>query len=419
MLSDRTEERAAVPQRITPKDFQRTGPGTLAGRFMRMFWHPVYHSADLKPGKAKPIKIMNVEYTLYRGVDGEPHLTQFRCPHRGTQLSVGWVEGDSIRCRYHGWKFGPSGACEAQPAEPKTFLDRIKLASYPCRDYLGFIFGYLGEGEPPEMPRYPEFENFEGILDHDSCLRGCNYFNDMDNGGDHAHSGFAHRNNPGAFDGFAECPVMDAEESEWGMKIYTRFSDDNTRISHYGMPNIMHFKGQPSDPGVAIFRELLSWWVPIDDESHMLFLVARVPITGDAAREYLVRKERRIAARVGDGMEIAQRVLRGQLELDELDPETCQLLHIQDHVIQVGQGVLADYDAEHLGRSDRPMTLRRRIWIRELTAMLAETSMKRWQHDGEKMQIWRGALEEVYEKQSDLRTDKTVNSQPDAPRVPS
>jgi hypothetical protein len=28
-------------------DFSHTGPGTLAGRFMRRFWQPVYLSKDL------------------------------------------------------------------------------------------------------------------------------------------------------------------------------------------------------------------------------------------------------------------------------------------------------------------------------------------------------------------------------------
>jgi len=28
-------------------DFAHTGPGTLAGRYMRMFWHPVYRSQDV------------------------------------------------------------------------------------------------------------------------------------------------------------------------------------------------------------------------------------------------------------------------------------------------------------------------------------------------------------------------------------
>ena len=39
-------------------DFYYTGPDTLAGRYMRKFWHPVFRAQDLKPGWAKPIKIL-------------------------------------------------------------------------------------------------------------------------------------------------------------------------------------------------------------------------------------------------------------------------------------------------------------------------------------------------------------------------
>ncbi|HLY64456.1 MAG TPA: Rieske 2Fe-2S domain-containing protein, partial [Chloroflexota bacterium] len=76
----------------------RTGPGTLAGRYLRLFWQPVYRSVDLAPGQAVPIAILGERFTLYRGEEGAPHLVAFRCAHRGTQLSTGWVEGDCIRC---------------------------------------------------------------------------------------------------------------------------------------------------------------------------------------------------------------------------------------------------------------------------------------------------------------------------------
>ena len=77
-------------------DLFATGPGTLAGRYVRLFWHPVYRSEDLKAGWAKPMQIMSEDFTLYRGEGGKPHSVGFRCPHRGTQLSIGWVEEDSI-----------------------------------------------------------------------------------------------------------------------------------------------------------------------------------------------------------------------------------------------------------------------------------------------------------------------------------
>jgi hypothetical protein len=35
-------------------DLYRTGPGTLAGRYWRMFWPPVYGVDDLRVGRAAP-----------------------------------------------------------------------------------------------------------------------------------------------------------------------------------------------------------------------------------------------------------------------------------------------------------------------------------------------------------------------------
>ena len=48
-------------------DFEHTGPGTLAGRYLRLFWHPIAIAEELKPGWAVPVKIMSQELTLYRG----------------------------------------------------------------------------------------------------------------------------------------------------------------------------------------------------------------------------------------------------------------------------------------------------------------------------------------------------------------
>jgi 5,5'-dehydrodivanillate O-demethylase len=77
-------------------DYVHVGPGTLGGRYLRRFWHPVYLAADLPAGHAKPIRILGEDLTLYRGEDGTPHVVAPRCAHRGTPLSTGWVEGDRI-----------------------------------------------------------------------------------------------------------------------------------------------------------------------------------------------------------------------------------------------------------------------------------------------------------------------------------
>ena len=48
------------------REFSRVGPGTLAGRYLRRFWHPVYRAQDLRPGHAKPLRLMGEDFTLYR-----------------------------------------------------------------------------------------------------------------------------------------------------------------------------------------------------------------------------------------------------------------------------------------------------------------------------------------------------------------
>ena len=64
---------------------------------MRRFWHPVGIAEALPRGRAKPLRIMSEDVTLYRGEAGDVHCVSFRCAHRGRQLSTGWVEGDEIR----------------------------------------------------------------------------------------------------------------------------------------------------------------------------------------------------------------------------------------------------------------------------------------------------------------------------------
>jgi 5,5'-dehydrodivanillate O-demethylase len=228
-------------------NFHLTGPGTLAGRYLRSFWQPIFHSDDLPAGRAKPVKIMGIDYALYRGNDGAPHLVDAICPHRGARMSVGNVEGNDIRCLYHGWKFDGEGRCTDQPAEPQTFCDKVSIGAYPCHEYIGLVFAYLGHGAPPAFPRYPNFEDFEGFLECDSYIRDCNYFNNLENGADLTHSGFVHRNNPGSFDGLERSPVVSAQESCWGITVSAQWPDRKQQ-SQIGMPNIFHHRRNPPTP---------------------------------------------------------------------------------------------------------------------------------------------------------------------------
>lgn len=373
---------ARIHKQLRYEDLISTKPGTLAGTFMRRFWHPIYRAEEIQVGQAKPIQIMSERFTLYRGETGAPHVVEFRCPHRGTQLSAGWVEGDSIRCMYHGWCFNDTGQCTEQPAEEKSFAAKIRIRSYPTREYLGLIFAYFGEGEAPAFPRYHHMEE-DGVLEVLSTeIWPCNFFQRIDNNGDTYHVPFVHR---GAYSASSDnnrsgLPDISKEESPWGTTGYASFAPGWRNVFQFFMPNVYAFRNPSPEPECAS-EDRMQWDVPLDDEHSLQFRLRRLPLSGEAAHEYRARHASSTNQPKISVAQMGEAVLSGKLsfqDLDKLFKDKISLVHTQDYVAQVGQGPRADRRREHLGRSDTGIILFRKIWERELRALAEGRPLKKW-----------------------------------------
>src|SRR3569833_2668645 len=255
--------------------FVRTGPATLAGRYLRCFWQPVYESAKLAAKQAVQVHAIGGSFTLYRGESGAAHLVAHRCPHRNTILATGYVIGESISCYYHGWRFDHDGRCLEQPAEPKPFCAKVGIAAYPVREQLGLIFVYLGEGQPPPLPQWPEFETNSVTS---IAQIPCNYFQNAKNNKDDVHVAFTHRT-LGELSGSSRgsYPRVEAEETAYGL-VASFHADDKTERNHWIMPNICTVgydllfprKGKED---LRFRARTLFWYVPVDDESHLHVMV--------------------------------------------------------------------------------------------------------------------------------------------------
>jgi len=374
------ESKVSAQQRlkvVAGASFENTGPGTPAGRYLRRFWQPVYHSVDLRPGRPVPLRILGEDFTLYRGEAGGVHLVEPRCPHRGTRLAAGHVEGEDLRCFYHGWKFDSKGQCIEQPAEESFFARNVCIRSWPVREYLGFVFAYLGEGAPPELPRFPAFEHFDGLVEVDSYLRECNYFQNVENALDMSHVGFVHGDNRASFSGIGLGRALEAEESDWGVSYTFRRPDGRSRVQQFGMPNVFYMTALPTESDAG-WQESVFWYVPIDDERHLQFSLHRVPVAGEAAARF---RERRLARRRTIDLahqELCAKILAGELHLQDVDPNRVDLVRLQDDIAQVGQGVFASHNAEKLGKADVGVITIRRLWRRELSAMVEGAPLKDW-----------------------------------------
>jgi 5,5'-dehydrodivanillate O-demethylase len=347
---------------------------------MRQFWLAVHRSEDLAPGHAKPIRIMSEDYTLYRGESGRAQVFAYRCPHRGAQLHLGWVEGDAIRCLYHGWKFAPGGQCLEQPAEDPDFARKVRAPSYPTREHMGLVFSYLGEGEPPAWPPFPEPPQQGLVHVWNVETVPCNYLQCYENTADEVHVAFVHRPGGSHAKLAAELPVISAEETEWGMLRYGRRGSQVRHTLHY-MPNVTRVVVPPlaGFDGVGGWQEIYFSFTPIDDESHLWLITSHVKVTGAEAERFLAKKSEFLtkATAAPRVMDLVHDVWAGRKRL--IDIEHPELAMVQDIAVQAGQGRIADRDHERLGRSDAGIILWRKILARELRAIAEGRPAKKWQ----------------------------------------
>jgi 5,5'-dehydrodivanillate O-demethylase len=267
-----------------------------------------------------------------------------------------------------------SGQCVQQPAEPNPFCGRVRIRAYPTQEYLGFIFLYLGEGEPPQLPRFPELED-EGELEVTLHHRDCNYFNNTENAVDELHHFFVHWNRRLPVSEQV-IPRIGAEETEYGIRIsLTIPGDPRAWTWHFNMPTTLHMN-------MTGGYQSLHWRVPIDDESHLIPTTTRIPPGA----------ERRGGenAREGDPDEVSQQVSElgrairaGKMTMEDLDLGGGYYFPIGDDVTQLGQGAIADRAQERLGASDAGVLLLRTLWKRELRALAEGRPLTEWKHAAE------------------------------------
>lgn len=356
-------------------DLVHTGPGTLAGRFLRSAWQPLMRGEDLRPGWAKRVQIMNQFVTAYRGEGGTAHVVQDRCPHRKTQLSIGWVEGDELRCFYHGWKFDGAGNCTEAPCEIANFARKVTIESYPTCEKLGLIFVYLGEDAPPAEPSFPEIEEDNGHpLQVKAWPLPFNYFQRLENSLDEAHVHFVHKVSADLTNELQILPdEYSAEETDYGiLRLGAREgADDRTvRYSHFFMPNCNLLVVPPSNADDQ-WAAHLTWRVPVTDELTMSFSVER--------REPMrTRPSGAHGKAFAPAEEIIKAIFDGTIRMRDVDPNHPALFNIQDTVAMRGQGPIYDRADERLGRADIGIILLRKIYHRELAKIAAGRKPKQW-----------------------------------------
>jgi 5,5'-dehydrodivanillate O-demethylase len=374
----------AVTQHIKADDRQnqkkrqlmQIARGTGMGTLLRKFWHPVALSKKLAKGSALPLRILGEELTLYRGESGTPYLVGGRCAHRLTVLHTGWVEGERIRCVYHGWQYDGTGQCVQRPAEKDTGLPNCKIPGYALHEYCGLVFAYLGDGSAPEfdLPRKEVFERKEGAVYARAETWPCHWLQQVENSLDATHVSTVHQiGQVGPFGAAvtSAVPELSYLETDAGIEQTATRSRSNIRKSDWTFPNNNHIVV----PGLAQddpWIDIGIWMVPHDDQTTTRFIIYSTPQRGEDAERFIRYFDEHGDYNPAD--------FHDELFHQNKFPEDpyIQLVSAQDYIATVGQGAVVDTTREFLGRSDLGIVTLRRIFWRELEAIQDGRPTKHW-----------------------------------------
>ena len=376
--------------------------GTPMGAFLRRYWYPVAALAEMEARWTKRVRILGEDLVLYKNRSGGFGLVTEQCPHRRASLAYGIPTQSGIRCPYHGWEFNASGQCIDQPNEPEgsLFKDKVRVDGYPVQELAGLLFAYLGPLPAPLIPRYDALVAPRAIRMVGVSEIGCNWLQIMENSADPVHTEWLHgklyeflHEKDGTqvaigrhhakigFDEFAHGLIK--------RRVMVGQTEDvpDWRIGHpLVFPNILAVSVGYSVPGGRWTCYELQFRVPIDEThtQHFWFNSYTAPAHWEIPAELL------------------DRVPVYDVEAkDEKGAPLLEYIHGEDVYAWETQGPLADRRLEHLGSTDRGVTMYRRMLLRE---------MENAQQGGDPMAVMR---DPVANERIDLpfENDKDMNSE--------
>jgi nitrite reductase/ring-hydroxylating ferredoxin subunit len=117
-------------------------------------WFPLCLSSEVQKGKILGVDFLDGRVIVVRGEDGVAHVLSAYCPHLGSDLSVGDVVGDTVRCAFHHWQYDHNGVCV------KTGVGDLPppgacLFKFPTAEKHGLIWAFNGEEPLFEIPDFP------------------------------------------------------------------------------------------------------------------------------------------------------------------------------------------------------------------------------------------------------------------------
>ena len=186
-----------------------------------------------------PRTILNEPVVLYRTEDGEAVAVGGRCPHRHFPLGASCLEGDSIRCGYHGIAFGPNGDCIDIPSQ-ETVRRNIRIPSHPLVEHGLWLWIWMGDREKANTSLLPDLNEIglteEGMVARPFYAQEVNgrYQLLNDNLLDLTHLGYLHSSSIGTPENASTPEEITTKPGFLSSRRYIKNADAPPVMSHMG-----------------------------------------------------------------------------------------------------------------------------------------------------------------------------------------
>ena len=122
--------------------------------FLRNCWYVGAWSDEVSGETLLSRKLLGEQVVFYRRKSGGAVALRDRCAHRFAPLSLGRLEGDCLRCMYHGLLFAADGKCVEEPGR-KHPAHGTDVRSYPVIERWKQVWIWMGDpalADPAAIP---------------------------------------------------------------------------------------------------------------------------------------------------------------------------------------------------------------------------------------------------------------------------
>ena len=161
---------------------------------LRNQWYCAAFGHELKKDAPLGRILMNEAVVMYRKVDGTPVAFEDRCCHRRAPLSKGKVEGDNLRCGYHGFLYDAKGKVIWAPGQDRL-PPGAEVKSFPIVEKHGWVWIWMGDAalaDPAKAPDYDKYDDPNWASYDQLISMKSNYFLVVENLLDLSHLPFLH-----------------------------------------------------------------------------------------------------------------------------------------------------------------------------------------------------------------------------------